>query len=89
MLGSPRCHTVNPALCSVCVWTHLSAVLSQTREFFAAFFTLSDFHWHGFLSTRLSFTQLVGFGLALFVNASNNARVNLMAQGVPGELCSV
>jgi hypothetical protein len=26
--------------------------LQQTREFFAAFFSLSDFHWHGFLSAR-------------------------------------
>ena len=57
----------------------------QTRDFFKAFFTLSDFHWHGFLSTRLSFFQLVGFGLALFVNASNSARGNLLAQGIPGE----
>lgn len=64
-----------------------SAPLPQTRDFFAAFFTLSDFHWHGFLSTRLSFTQLVGFGLSLFVNASNDARGNLLAQGVPGECC--
>jgi hypothetical protein len=58
----------------------------QTREFFAAFFTLSDFHWHGFLSTRLSFPELIGFGVALFFNASNSARGNLLMQGVPGEL---
>ena len=57
---------------------------SQTRDFFKAFFTLSDFHWHGFLSTRLSFIQLIGFGLALFVNATNSARGNLLAQGIPG-----
>ncbi|GAX83195.1 hypothetical protein CEUSTIGMA_g10621.t1 [Chlamydomonas eustigma] len=62
----------------------LSLNLFQTREFFMAFFTLSDFHWHGFLSTRLSFTQLVGFGLALFVNASNDAKTNLLVQGLPG-----
>ncbi len=64
---------------------HDSMLHSQTRDFFAAFFTLSDFHWHGFLSTRLSFPQLVGFGLALFLNASNNAKANLLKQGVPGE----
>lgn len=62
----------------------LSLNLKQTREFFAAFFTLSDFHWHGFLSTRLSFSQLIGFGVALFFNASNEARGNLLVQGVPG-----
>jgi hypothetical protein len=26
--------------------------LHETREFFAAFFSLSAFHWHGFLSAR-------------------------------------
>ena len=39
---------------------------------------------HGFLSTRLTFTQLIGFGLALFLQSNNNARLNLLAQGVPG-----
>ncbi|MEW5318362.1 MAG: hypothetical protein WDW38_009587 [Sanguina aurantia] len=58
--------------------------LKQTREFFSAFFSLSKFHWHGFLSTRLSFTELLGFGIALFLNASNSARANLLVQGVPG-----
>ncbi len=56
----------------------------QTREFFAAFFTLSDFNWHGFLSTRLNFGQLIAFGLSLFLNASNSARLNLLKLGVPG-----
>ncbi len=41
---------------------------------------------HGFLSTRLSFTELIGFGLALFVSASQDARLNLLKQGVPGLL---
>lgn len=31
--------------------------LAETREFFAAFFALSDFHWQGFLSARLTFPQ--------------------------------
>jgi len=58
--------------------------LRRTREFFSAFFTMSDYHWHGFLSTRLSFTQLLGFGVALFFSASSDARLNLLKQGVPG-----
>ena len=62
----------------------LSLNVYQTREFFEAFFTLSDFNWHGFLSTRLSFPQLIGFGLSLFVNASSSAKQNLLVQGVPG-----
>ena len=31
--------------------------LAETRELFAAFFALSDFHWQGFLSARLTFPQ--------------------------------
>ena len=31
--------------------------LAETREFFSAFFALSDFHWQGFLSARLTFPQ--------------------------------
>jgi hypothetical protein len=34
--------------------------LAETRQFFNAFFSLSDFHWHGFLSARLGFAQLIG-----------------------------
>ena len=58
--------------------------LEETREFFDAFFSLSDFHWHGFLSSRLSFPQLIGFGLALFARSSNAARLNLLQKGLPG-----
>ena len=60
--------------------------LEETREFFAAFFSLSDFHWHGFLSSRLSFTQLIAFGLSLFVHSSNEARLDLLQKGLPGLL---
>lgn len=58
--------------------------LEETREFFAAFFSLSDFHWHGFLSSRLSFIELIGFGLSLFAKSSNAARLNLLQKGLPG-----
>ncbi len=40
----------------------------------------------GFLSTRLSFIELIGFGLQLFVKSSNEARVNLLSKGLPGLL---
>jgi lycopene beta-cyclase len=39
--------------------------LAETRQFFAAFFSLSAFHWHGFLSARLGFLQLIGGFLLL------------------------
>jgi lycopene beta-cyclase len=58
--------------------------LAETRQFFAAFFSLSDHHWHGFLSSRLSFSQLIAFGLSLFAKSSNAARANLLAKGLPG-----
>lgn len=62
----------------------LSLDLFQIRDFFRAFFSLSDFHWHGFLSTRLSFTQLIAFGLSLFISANNQARTTLLKLGLPG-----
>lgn len=58
--------------------------LEETREFFSAFFALSEFHWHGFLSSRLSFSELIAFGLSLFVNSSTSARVDLLQKGLPG-----
>ncbi|CAD7702617.1 unnamed protein product [Ostreobium quekettii] len=58
--------------------------LQQTREFFGAFFSLSEFHWHGFLSARLSFSELLVFGLSLFANSTNEARINLLQKGAPG-----
>jgi hypothetical protein len=33
---------------------------------------------------RLTFLQLIGFGLSLFTKASNEARLNLLAKGLPG-----
>lgn len=58
--------------------------LIETRQFFAAFFSLSDFHWQGFLSSRLSFIELIGFGLSLFANSSGAARMDLLQKGFPG-----
>eukprot|EP00798_Chlamydomonas_sp_ICE-L_P023577 gene23577-9104_t len=62
----------------------LSLNLAQTRQFFSAFFSLSDFHWHGFLSARLTFLELIGFGLVLFVQSSNDVRLYLLKLGLPG-----
>lgn len=58
--------------------------LAETRDFFAAFFALSDYHWQGFLSSRLTFIELIGFGLSLFAKSSNEARINLLSKGFPG-----
>ena len=60
--------------------------LAETRAFFTAFFSLSDFHWQGFLSSRLSMRQLLVFGLSLFAGASNDVRLDLMKKGVPALL---
>ena len=41
-------------------------------------------HAQGFLSARLSFLELIGFGLSLFAKSSNEARLNLLVKGLPG-----
>lgn len=58
--------------------------LAQTRQFFNAFFDLSAFHWQGFLSSRLDFSELILFGLSLFTKSSNEARLMLLSKGAPG-----
>jgi lycopene beta-cyclase len=58
--------------------------LEETRSFFNAFFSLSAFNWHGFLSARLDFWQLIAFGLSLFANSSNQSRLDLLVKGLPG-----
>jgi lycopene beta-cyclase len=58
--------------------------LEETRNFFNAFFSLSAFHWHGFLSARLGFWQLITFGLSLFANSNNQSRIDLLSKGLPG-----
>lgn len=57
--------------------------LARTREFFSAFFALSDFHWRGFLSSQLDFVQLFVFGLSLFAKSSNQVRLDLIQAGFP------
>jgi len=63
--------------------------LQETRDFFRSFFSLSAYNWQGFLSARLSFLELIAFGLSLFVNASNPARLNLLRMGVPGLIAMI
>ncbi|XP_066321363.1 lycopene beta cyclase, chloroplastic-like [Miscanthus floridulus] len=55
--------------------------LEGTRRFFDAFFDLEPHYWHGFLSSRLFLPELLMFGLALFGNASNTSRLEIMAKG--------
>ncbi|CAG9460804.1 unnamed protein product [Pedinophyceae sp. YPF-701] len=62
----------------------LTLDIRQTRQFFDAFFALKFFHWAGFLSSRLSFFELIVFGLNLFANSCQENRINLIKQGVPG-----
>ncbi|KAH7428214.1 hypothetical protein KP509_10G080900 [Ceratopteris richardii] len=61
----------------------LSLDLHGTRRFFDAFFDLEPYQWHGFLSSRLYLPELLIFGLSLFGNASNTARLEIMAKGTP------
>ena len=62
----------------------LSLDLAKTREFFKAFFSLTDYHWQGFLSSRLSLPELVVFGLSLFSKSSWQMRGSLVGLGLPG-----
>ncbi|CAI5951060.1 unnamed protein product [Closterium sp. NIES-65] len=58
--------------------------LAGNRRFFDAFFDLTPYQWHGFLSSRLNIMELISFGLSLFKHASNPARIEIMAKGLPG-----
>ena len=62
----------------------LTLDLRSTREFFSAFFSLSDYFWQGFLSSRLSLPELIVFGLSLFSKSSWEMRFSLVAKGLPG-----
>ena len=62
---------------------HCPAALHQPQWLDSV--TLHSF-WQGFLSARLSFLELIGFGLSLFAKSSNEARLNLLVKGLPGLL---
>ncbi|OVA04091.1 Lycopene cyclase-type [Macleaya cordata] len=55
--------------------------LQGTRRFFDAFFDLEPHYWHGFLSSRLFFPEVIFFGLSLFAHASNASRIEIMSKG--------
>lgn len=55
--------------------------LQGTRGFFNAFFDLEPYQWHGFLSSRLSFSELIVFGLSLFAHASYPSKYDIMMKG--------
>lgn len=60
--------------------TLLKLDLNGTRNFFNAFFDLDPYYWHGFLSSRLSFGELVCLSLSLFVRASNYSRFDIVTK---------
>ncbi|KAK6936235.1 hypothetical protein RJ641_033265 [Dillenia turbinata] len=54
--------------------TLLKLDLKGTRRFFDAFFDLTPYYWHGFLSSRLSLQELIMLSVSLFGHASNLSR---------------
>ncbi|KAL3828586.1 hypothetical protein ACJIZ3_017388 [Penstemon smallii] len=60
--------------------TLLKLDLNGSRRFFEAFFELNPHYWHGFLSSRLSFGELVMLGLSLFGKASNSSRLDMVTK---------
>uniref|UniRef100_A0A5B7AKL7 Putative neoxanthin synthase n=1 Tax=Davidia involucrata TaxID=16924 RepID=A0A5B7AKL7_DAVIN len=60
--------------------TLLKLDLNGTRRFFDAFFDLSPHYWHGFLSSRLSLTELAMLFLSLFGRASNSSRFDIVTK---------
>eukprot|EP00250_Pteridium_aquilinum_P005280 c15398_g1_i1 orf=88-1599(+) len=59
----------------------LSFDLAGTRRFFDSFFELEPYHWHGFLSSRLSLQELLILGLSLFGYSTNASRLEIVAKG--------
>ncbi|KAL4182582.1 hypothetical protein AMTRI_Chr11g150830 [Amborella trichopoda] len=68
--------------------TLLKLDLEGTRRFFDAFFDLDPYHWHGFLSSRLSLSELAMLSLNLFGNASNPSRLDIVTK-CPWPLCKM
>ncbi|GLJ19414.1 hypothetical protein SUGI_0350200 [Cryptomeria japonica] len=55
--------------------------LEGTRGFFDAFFDLDPYQWHGFLSSRLFFPDLIMFGLSLFAHATFTSKLDIVGKG--------
>nr|ALQ56932.1 chromoplast lycopene cyclase [Crocus ancyrensis] len=60
--------------------TLLKMDLEGTRRFFDAFFDLEPRYWQGFLSTRLSLSELASLCLSLFGHASNSSRLDIVTK---------
>ncbi|KAM7271156.1 hypothetical protein ACFE04_030370 [Oxalis oulophora] len=60
--------------------TILKLDLAETRRFFDAFFDLDPYYWHGFLSSRLSITELASLSLSLFGRGSNRSRFDIVTK---------
>lgn len=59
----------------------LSFDLTSTRRFFDTFFDLEPYHWHGFLSSRLSLQELFILGMSLFGRSTNASRLEIITKG--------
>jgi hypothetical protein len=52
--------------------------LSATNSFFSTFFALPTFFWRGFLASKLTPTDLVGFALVTFLLAGRQGSEAVM-----------
>lgn len=60
--------------------TLLRMDLDGTRAFFDAFFDLNPYHWHGFLSSRLSLAELLSLSFELFGRASSRSKMDVITK---------
>lgn len=60
--------------------TLLKLDLHGSRRFFDAFFDLKPYYWQGFLSSRLSLSELAWLSLSLFGHASNRSRFDIVTK---------
>lgn len=60
--------------------TLLKLDLNGSRRFFDAFFSLDPHYWHGFLSSRLSLSELAMLSLSLFGHGSNSSRLDIVTK---------
>ncbi|KAJ4724937.1 Lycopene beta-cyclase [Melia azedarach] len=89
--GRPLCHKVwnelwpierrwSREFYSFGMETLLKLDLNGSRNFFDAFFDLSPYYWHGFLSSRLSLTELACLSLSLFGHASTSSKFDIVTK---------
>ncbi|KAL4591747.1 hypothetical protein LXL04_004718 [Taraxacum kok-saghyz] len=60
--------------------TLLKLDLEGTRSFFDAFFDLNPEYWHGFLSSRLSPSELAMLSLSLFGHSSSSSKFDIVTK---------